>query len=61
MLDFFMVQCARMVNAGSADARMQEIGSLQQARDILGADAAGRPPKRLSLALQGGGSFGAFT
>ena len=37
------------------------MGLLQQARDILGANAAAWPPKRLSLALQGGGSFGAFT
>jgi len=57
----FMMQCTIIVNAGSADARMQEMGLLQQARDILGANSAAWPPKRLSLALQGGGSFGAFT
>jgi NTE family protein len=36
------------------------MGLLQQASGTLGADAAARLPK-VSLALQGGGSFGAFT
>ncbi len=36
------------------------MGLLQQASDTLGADTAARSPK-VSLALQGGGSFGAFT
>ncbi len=39
------------------------MGLIEQARAIVGAKAPARawPPRRLSLALQGGGSFGAFT
>jgi NTE family protein len=39
------------------------MGLIEQARAIIGAKTPTRawPPQRLSLALQGGGSFGAFT
>ena len=39
------------------------MGMIERARAMTGAKAAASvwPPKRLSLALQGGGSFGAFT
>ena len=39
------------------------MGMMEQARAFVGGRAQGAvwPPKRLSLALQGGGSFGAFT
>ncbi|WP_158817878.1 patatin-like phospholipase family protein [Methylocapsa sp. S129] len=39
------------------------MGIMEQARTLVGAKASAPvwPPKRLSLALQGGGSFGAFT
>jgi NTE family protein len=52
----------RRISAMKFDSGLQGIPSISGAREESGS-AQGRvwPPRRLSLALQGGGSFGAFT
>src|SRR6202162_905970 len=56
-----MLQCTNELPRHPGAARGLAMGVIERARVFVGAKGPARPAKRLSLALQGGGSFGAFT
>ena len=56
-----MLQCTIASVAIGDDSVGVTMRLIEQLLTLIGGGARAWPPRRLSLALQGGGSFGAFT